>query len=184
MPNGGAGIRDRRYLFLSTRFRSLVSCFAPSEAAVIGGPKDRATAAALGMPFAFTGDLLAASSAMLFGNRWIPVQPVLRRWRAFLAGQSDPCCLVVPADTLPISLLLVKVARDCPNVTVVCVQHGLFNADFDADDIEGRNSDLNLVYDSSQRVEMERRLPGALAEVMGLPEEFMPLEPGAGQRQA
>jgi hypothetical protein len=166
----GLGIEGRRYLFLSTRFAELISEFSAEECAIIGGPGDRAPASRLGLPFVFNGGIAAAVGALLFGQRWIPAAPVLRRWQGFFERQAPGCCLVVANDTLPMSLLLVKIAQQCANVTVVCVQHGLFNAQSDADDIDGRNSDVNLVYTAVQGREMERRLPGALVEVMGLPE--------------
>jgi hypothetical protein len=83
----------------------------------------------------------------------------LARWRSFFLRQTDPCCLVVGNETLLISLLRVKIAASCPNMRSVCLQHGLFNAGYDGDDIEGRNSDANLVFDEQQREEMRRRLP-------------------------
>lgn len=166
----GLGVENRRYVFLSTRFSELISEFSAEESAIIGGPRDRAPASRLGLPFIFNGGIAAGAGATLFGQRWIPVAPVLRHWQRFFQRQSPGCCLVVANDTLPMSLLLVKIAQRCSNVTVVCVQHGLFNALSDSDDIDGRNSEVNLVYSEVQRREMERRLPGALVEVMGLPE--------------
>jgi hypothetical protein len=165
---------------VSTRYDELLSEFGPEEAAIIGGPRDRAPAAKLRLPFVFNGDLAAAVGALLFGQRWIPAGRVLRRWREFFRRQAQHCVLVVANDTLPMSLLLVKIARRCPNVSVVCLQHGLFNAGSDGDDIDGRNSQINLVYTDTQRREMERRLPGAIVEVMGLPIEMRCLDAGPG----
>lgn len=180
VPGIGRPIQGKKYLFLSARHAHLVTSFHRDEAAIIGGPGDFALARRARLPFRFTGDLLAASSSMLFGMQFVPTRWIVRRWLRFFARQNDPCYLVVPSDTLPIALLLVKIAEQCPNVTVVCVQHGLFNSGFDADDIEGRNSAINLVYCDAQRREMERRLPGALVEVMGFPAEFR-REPGQTQ---
>src|SRR5690348_5174946 len=77
LPHGGGLVRDRRTLFVSTRFDGLLASFGPDEAAIIGGPRDRAPAARLGLPFVFNGDLAAAAGALLFGQRWIPAGPVL-----------------------------------------------------------------------------------------------------------
>lgn len=181
VPGAGRPIRGKKYLFLSARHGHLVSSFRRDEAAIIGGPSDFSLARKTKLPFRFTGDLLAASSSMLFGMQFVPTRWIVRRWLGFFARQQDPCYLVVPSDTLPIALLLVKIAEQCPNVTVVCVQHGLFNSGFDADDIEGRNSAINLVYCDAQRREMERRLHGALVEVMGFPAEFR-REPAQAQQ--
>lgn len=172
LPGAGLPIRGKKYLFLSARHAHLVSSFHRDEAAIIGGPNDFALARRAKLPFRFTGDLLAASSNIVYGMGFVPTRWIVGRWLRFFARQQDPCYLVVPNDTLPIALLLVKIAEQCPNVTVVCVQHGLFNSGFELDDIEGRNSAINLVYCESQRREMERRLRGAVVEVMGFPADF------------
>lgn len=172
IPVNALRVRRKRYIFFSARHARLISRFGSQEAAIVGGPKDFAQARRMGLQFSFSGDLLAASSSILFGKRGIPSSWIVDRWIRFFSRQHDPCYLVVPSDTLPISLLLVKIADQCKNVRTVCVQHGLFNSGFALGDIEGRNSSINLVYCDSQRREMERRLPGALVEVMGFPAEF------------
>jgi hypothetical protein len=177
--SGAGRLRDRRFLFFSTRFSELASAFGRDEAAIIGGPRDFRVAVRLGLPFVFTGDLAAAAASLLFGQRWIPAARVLQSWSRFFSRQAKDCVLVMPNDTLPMSLLLVHIARRCPNITVVCLQHGLFNSGMDLDDIEGRNSAVNLVYSPAQRRELERRLPGALVEVMGLPTQLHCTEGGS-----
>lgn len=167
-------VRGKRYLFLSSRFAQLAGSFSRDEAAVIGGPADRAFATRSGLKFCFSGDLFVAAYNILFGHRFVPSRMVVRRWLRFFARQQERCYLVVPNDTLPLSTLLVTIARQCPNVVVVCVQHGLYSNIFDLDDIDGRNSHVNLVFSDGQRREMERRLPGALTEVMGLPSAYTP----------
>jgi hypothetical protein len=169
LPASGLPIRRKKFVFLSSRYDQLISQFNPDEAAIVGGPRDFALARRTGLKFRFTGDLLAASGSILFGRKFVPSRLVVASWLRFFSQQCDPCYLVVPNDTLPISLLLVKLADECSNMRVVCIQHGLFNSGFDLDDIEGRNSAINLVYCEAQRREMERRLPGALVEVMGFP---------------
>jgi hypothetical protein len=93
----------------------------------------------------------------------------LRWWVRFLSSQSDPCYLVVPNDTLPISTLLVMIGKSCPNVRVVCVQHGLFNSGMHPEDVDGANSDYNLVFDQAQGEELRKRHPMARYEAMGFP---------------
>ena len=162
--------KQRKFVFLSGRFDELMSTFNGAEAAMIGtGASDRAFARKTGLPFLFAGDLFVAVSAILFKMRGVPARWVIDRWVAWFSRQADPCFLVVPNDTMPIALLLVTIARRCRNVRVICLQHGLFNSVYVHDDIEGRNSDLNLVYCESQRQEMERRIPRATVEVMGFP---------------
>lgn len=162
-------VRGKRFVFFSSRHAQLVARFGPHEATVIGGPADRRFAARAGLPFCFSGDLFVAAYNILFDHRFVPSRRVVQRWLRFFAQQQDRCHLVLPNDTLPVTTLLAMIARRCPNVVVSCVQHGLYDNVFDLDDIDGRNSHVNLVYDDSQRREMERRLPGALVEVMGLP---------------
>ena len=123
----------------------------------------------MGLDTCPSADLYLAAHATLFGKRGIPVQRILHRWMALFGRQGDPCYLVMPHDTSPISLLLSRIAARCPNMRSVCIQHGLFNAGYDQDDLEGRNSMINLVYDEAQKQEMLRRLPLAIVEPMGFP---------------
>lgn len=169
LPLSLGRIRGRRYLFLSGRFDALAAQFDRDEAAIIGAQGDLRTALRIGLPWRFTGDLFIASHDILLGRGGPGALRVVGRWLRFLRRQHSQCVLVVPNDTLPIATLLVTIARHCPNVTVACVQHGLFSEAARLDDIDGRISHVNLVYDAGQRKEMERRLPAAVAEVMGLP---------------
>lgn len=179
-------VRGRRYLFLNTRLGALAGKFSDEPSALIGGPGDLAFARRHGLPFCFSGDLYAAAFDLLFGAPRAPSRLIVRRWLRFFAQQADPCILVVANDTMPLAMLLVHIARRSPNVVVVCVEHGLLSAGpvYQYDDVEGRNSHVNLVYTPAQRQEMERRLPGALVEVMGFPCDFEPLDPGEPQRRA
>jgi hypothetical protein len=173
LPLGDLSAAGRRYVFLNARHAELVASFGPTEAILIGGPSDRRFARRAGLPFCWQADLYLGARDILFrGPDARRAFPILERWRAFFQRQADPCFLVVANDTSPISLLLVAIAASCPNMRSVCLQHGLFNAGYDQDDIEGRNSDLNLVYDESQRTEMLRRLPRARVGVMGYPAQF------------
>lgn len=174
----------RRYLFLSARHDQLSACFGPADAAVIGGMRELRHARVSGLPFCFAGDLYVAARSLVFGARFVPVGAIVERWIRYLARQQDPCFLVVPNDTMPMALLLTFIARRCPNIRIVCVQHGLLSAGrvYMFDDVEGRNSHVNLVYSTTQRAEMERRLPGRIVEVMGLPAEVG--RPGLGEETA
>jgi hypothetical protein len=174
---GDFGARGHRYVFLNARHRDLLAGFDGGEALVVGGPADRRIARDLRMPFCWQADLYLAARELLFGGSEQAAAPVLARWRRFFAAQADPCYLVVGNDTSPISLLLVQIAATCPNTISVCLQHGLFNDCYHGDDIEGRNSDLNLVYDASQRAEMLRRLPRARVGVMGYPARLPSVAP-------
>jgi hypothetical protein len=179
-------VRGKRFVFLNTRFQQLAASFSGEEAALIGGPGDYGFAKAHGLPFCFSGDLYVAAFGVLFGKPLVPVRSILRRWLRFFRQQRDPCYLVVANDTMPLALTLVHIARRCANVVVVCVEHGLLSAGpgFEYDDLEGRDSHVNLVYTQAQKLEYERRLPGALVEVMGCTSEFEPLQPGPGERRA
>jgi hypothetical protein len=163
---------ERRFVFLNARHAELVGAFAGSEAIVVGGPADRRFARRRGLPFCWQADLYLAARDVLFNANPARAYPIIRRWHDFFLRQADPCFLVVGNDTSPISLLLVAIAATCPNMHSTCLQHGLFNAGYDQDDIEGRNSALNLVYDAAQRAEMLRRLPRARVGVMGYPAQF------------
>lgn len=169
-------VRKKRYVFFSARHAELIALFGRDEAVLIGGPRELRLAMTLGLPFCFSGDLYYASYHILFGQSANPLSwvsgLVLDRWIRFFLQQETPCYLVMPNDTLPIPLLLAKIAGESGNVRVVCVQHGLFNAGYEYDDIDGRNSQFNLVYSSEQRREMLRRMPGASVEVMGYPAEY------------
>lgn len=167
-------VKAKKYVFLSTRHDQLVARFNGDEAAIIGGPKDFRYATESRIPFCFTGDLYLAAYNILFGKAYVPSDWIIKRWLRFFSQQQDPCYLVVANDTMPMSLLLAKIADHCKNMKVVCVQHGLLSAGpgYDYDDVEGRNSAINLVYSEAQRIEMERRIPGALVEVMGYPGDF------------
>ena len=171
---GDVSARGRRYVVLTARQAELVASFGGDEAVVVGGPADRRFARARGLPFCWQADLYLAARDILFagGGDARRAFPIIARWREFLLRQADPCILVVGNDTSPISLLLVRIAASCPNLRSACVQHGLFNHGYDGDDIEGRNSDLNLVYDERQQAEMLRRLPRARVGVMGYPAEL------------
>lgn len=176
-----ARIRDRRYLFLSFRYRELIARLPTQQVAVIGIGKDYFAARRLGLRTCPSADLFLASHAILFGKRGIPVARILDRWLGFFARQDGPCYLVMPHDTSPISLLLSRIAARCPNMRSVCIQHGLFNAGYDQDDLEGRNSRINLVYDEAQKREMLRRLPSAIVEPMGFPADFPDVSGGSGR---
>lgn len=176
LPEGFGPFGPRRFLFLSARHASLVECFRSDECALIGNQRDRAFARRMGLQFRFTGRLLAAANAIISGTKGIAGARIVSDWLRLLRRQCQPCFLVMASDTLPISLLLAKISSRCENLVVVCVQHGLFNAGFEPGDIDGRNSDISLVYCDAQRREMERRLPGALVEVMGFPADFVPLD--------
>jgi hypothetical protein len=179
-------VRGKRFVFLNTRFDQLAASFSGEEAALVGGPGEYAFARKHGLPFCFSGDLFVAAFGILFGKPFVPVRSILRRWLRFFRQQQDPCYLVVANDTMPLALTLVHIARRCANVVVVCVEHGLLSAGpgFEYDDLEGRDSHVNLVYTQAQKLEYERRLPGALVEVMGCTSEFEPLQPGPGERTA
>lgn len=165
-------VKKRRFIFLSNRFPELVGALANDDAAVIGSVAELRRARELGIKFCLNADLYLAAHAILFGTRGIPVERIIQRWITFFGQQADPCYLVLAHDTSPISLLLTMISAECSNMRSVCIQHGLFNAGSDHDDIEGRNSDFNLVYHGSQKAEMLRRLPGACVEVMGFPAEI------------
>jgi hypothetical protein len=177
LPAGGK-VSGRRYVFLSGRYAQLLAKFAAAEAVLVGNQADARLARRLGLPFRFTGNLFAASSAILFGMRGVPSRRIVEDWIAFFSRQADPCYLVVPNDTLPISTLLAKIANACANVRVVCVQHGLFNSGLHPSDIDGANSDFNLVFDRAQAEEMLRRNPQARVEAMGFPTEIVPVAAG------
>lgn len=166
-------VSGRRMLFLSARYSDLLAAYDASDAMVLGGPADWRVARRLGLPFASTADLFLASYRILFGHPGSRPAEVFARWIAFLRRQADPCFLVVGNDTMPMALMLVTAAKSAPNVRVVCVEHGLLSAGpvYQFDDVEGRNSDINLVFTPAQRAEMERRLGGGVVEVMGLPVE-------------
>lgn len=169
-------VRNKKYIFFSARHAELIAQFAKDEAALIGGPRELRIAMKLGLPFCFVGDLYWAAYDILFGlghNRpsWRSAL-VINRWVKFFSQQENPCYLIMPTDTLPIPLMLAKIAGESGNVRVVCVQHGLFNTGYKHDDIDGRNSQINLVYSLKQRAELLRRLPDALVEVMGYPAEY------------
>jgi hypothetical protein len=172
-------VRQRKYIFLTDRHRDLIQRIATEPVAIIGTAREFLTARKLGLDFCSSGDLYLAAHAILFGRTGIPVDRILRRWISFLSQQQDPCYLVLPHDTSPISLLLCKLADECPNIRSVCIQHGLFNAGSDQDDIEGRNALINLVYDEAQKGEMLRRLPSAIVEPMGFPAD-LPTAEAAG----
>jgi len=172
LPLASGRIRGKRYLFLSGRYEALAAQFDRSEAAIVGAQGDLRAAQRADLPWRFSGDLFVAAHDVLLGRTGPGALRVIRRWLRFLRRQHPDCVLVVPNDTLPIATLLVSIARHCPNVTVACVQHGLFSDAAQLDDIDGRISHVNLVYDTGQRREMERRLPGAVAEVMGLPTAY------------
>jgi hypothetical protein len=163
----------RRLLFLHARYAELLAAYYPSEAMVLGGPNDWRVARRLGMEFASTADLFLASYQILFGHRGGHASEVFAKWIEFFGRQANPCMLVVGNDTMPMALMLVTAAKAAPNVRVVCVEHGLLSAGpiYQFDDLEGRNSDVNLVFTASQRAEMERRLGDSIVEVMGLPAE-------------
>lgn len=165
-------VRDARFIFLSCRHADLLGRLAGTETAVVGTLKEFVFSRRLGITFCFSGDLFLAAHAILFGRGGIPIERIVQRWKVLFLRQQDPCYLVLPDDTSPISLLLAKIASECPNMRSVCIQHGLFNKGSDLDDIEGRNSQINLVYDAQQKVEMLRRLPGAAVEVMGFPADL------------
>lgn len=175
----------RRYVFFTNRYRQLLASFGRNEIAVVGGPGDFLSSLRNGLPFCFSGDLYLASQSVIFDRRFVPVDAIIDRWMRFFARQQDPCYLVVPNDTMPMALLLVSIARRCRNVRVVCIQHGLLSVGpvYQFDDVEGRNSHINLVYSHGQRGEMERRLPGRIVEVMGYPADYPPKgEAGSGLR--
>jgi hypothetical protein len=167
--------RNAKQIFLSARYGELIGQFHGDEAVIVGGPNELLASWRLKKRFRSSVDLYSAAFNILFATRCVPTNLVIARWMRFFARQQDPCYLIVPNDTSPHSLLLAKIANRCSNVRVVCIQHGLFNSGYDLDDIEGRNSDINLVYSDAQRDEMLRRLPGAIVEVMGYPAEFRPL---------
>lgn len=179
-------VRGKSHVFLNTRLGDLAAHYAGEQVAVVGGPADWGFARRHGMSFCFSGDLYAAAFHLLFGVGRVPSRRIVERWLGFFAQQQDPCFLVVANDTMPLAMLLVQIARRCPNVVVVCVEHGLLSAGpiYQYDDVEGRNSHVNLVYTPAQRREMERRLPGALVEVMGFPSDFPPLQAGEPERTA
>lgn len=179
-------VRGKRYVFLNTRLGALVARYSDEAAAIVGGPSDWGFARRHGLSFCFSGDLYAAAFHLLFGAGRVPSRRIVGRWLRFFSQQQKPCYLVVANDTMPLAMLLVQIARRCPDVVVVCVQHGLLSAGplYQYDDVEGRNSHVNLVYTQAQRREMERRLPGALVEVMGFPCDFPPLDPGEPERTA
>ena len=176
-------VSGKRFVFLNTRFDQLAASFRGEDAALIGGPGEYAFAKEHGLPFCFSGDLFVAAFGILFGKPLVPVRSIVRRWLRFFRQQQDPCYLIVANDTMPLALTLVHIARRCSNVVVVCVEHGLLSAGpgFEYDDLEGRDSHVNLVYTQAQKLEYERRLPTALVEVMGCTSEFEPLQPGPGE---
>lgn len=180
LPLGQTRAADRRLVFLSTRFRPLQDAVREDHPILVGNLRDLRAARKSRMPFSLTFDLLAACYPIVEGNAGPLARRVIGRWLRFFERQRDPCHLIVPHDTLPLSTLLVCIANECRNVITVCVQHGLFDPSFFADDIDGRNCAVNLVYDASQRSEMERRLPGAIVEEMGLPADFRPQPPCSG----
>jgi len=168
-------IIDKKYILFSDRFPELVAQFSRKETVLIGGPAELRLAMKLRLPFRFSGDLYAAcpdvftsKPGSLFPSATLRV---IERWQAFFGRQANGSYLVTPTDTLPIGLMLAKIAARCASTRVVCVQHGLFNSDYNSDDIDGRNSNINLVYSAAQGREMLRRLPHALVETMGFPNE-------------
>lgn len=162
-------VTDRKFIFVSCRFPDLLASGSRADTAILGTLREFVLARKLGMRFCFNADLYLAAHAILFGAAGVPVDRIVQRWRRFFLQQRDPCYLVLPNDTSPITLLLAKIALECKNMRSVCIQHGLFNVGSDLDDIEGRNSQINLVYDASQKSEMLRRLRDATVEVMGFP---------------
>lgn len=168
--------RGKRYVFLSTRFLQLARSFAPAEAAIVGSPSDARRARGSGLPVCLSLDLFVTAYRVMAGREGWADRLVIRRWLDYFRQQHPGCVLVVPNDTLPISTLLVTIARHCPDVLVACIQHGLYEPSFQLDDIDGRLCHVNFVYDDAQRAEMERRLPAAIAEVMGLPVQYSCLE--------
>jgi hypothetical protein len=171
---GKSPVGGRRLMFMSARYPELLGACDPAEVVVLGGPADWRVARRLGVPFCSSADLFLASYDVLFGRPAARVEQAFRRWMEFFRRQSDPGLLIVANDTMPMALALVAAARESPNIRLVCIQHGLFSAGpaYQDDDVEGRNSDINLVFSTAQQRHMERRLGGGLVEVMGLPHDL------------
>jgi hypothetical protein len=172
-------ISGKRFIFMSSRHAALIRHFEASEAAMVGNLTDRRIAASMGLEFTLAHDLLAASYALAFRRSGVPLARIVNRWLDFFDRQQPSCRLVLSNDTMLIPLLLATIAKHSASAVVVCVQHGLFNAGYELDDIDGRNSDINLVYSATQRLEMLRRLPGANVEVMGFPSDVHVADAGS-----
>lgn len=166
-PRPAAGVSR---IHVRCKFPALLDGPDASSLCVIGGPADFRQSFARHVPFRLAASLFVAACEVAWGSPTTGTLRTISHWRSWFLRQSEHAYVVQTDDTSALSTLIAKIADSCDNLTTVCVQHGLFHPGYKEDDLEGRNSAINLVYDEWQRREMLRRLPHAVAECIGYPE--------------
>jgi hypothetical protein len=140
--------RRRQYAFLNTLAIQWLDATDGAQTIVLGSIVELRVALrkkSLWIPVGPLYVLLAWSSWQSSGHLSWPVRRLLVLYRAVIVGRLRPdAWLVVHSDALPLARALASVVKSGGGA-ICCVQHGIFDPNYFIPQIDGSQSDLNVV---------------------------------------
>jgi len=158
-----------KYIFHGYRFPEIIDLFDKSDCTVIGGLSDMFRTISTRRSFIWGGGVISAFEIALHTENYEYLDKMIDVISKLNHNKTDNSFLYLYEDTQPLGRVLSSVFKENPKIHTICIAHSLLSVNKAGLIVDGNNSNVNLVWDETQRVFFDEKK--TKVAVFGIPYE-------------